>query len=129
MKRIIIATIAVLALCTSCNFLDTDKVYINATYLLAPEAGGTFQAELYASGAWTATISAPDDIEMSITPTSGNGSTMVTIDVAPYVSDYDYSLGYIVLECGKAKTSFPVYQMKDEFLTEVQEGNAQVIIQ
>ena len=124
MKKIIIAVLAALTLATSCNsFLDVDNIYINANYLLAPEAGGTFEAPLYATGSWTATTNTPEELKMTVTPTSGTGNTTLTITIEPLEGEYDCVLGYIVLECGQAKTSFPVYQVTDEYLKELQEGN------
>lgn len=124
MKRLIFAAIAVLALATSCN-LDTDQVFIASEYLMAPEYGGTYKTIVYASGAWTAQINAPETLKMSVNPTGGNGQTEITITIEPYTGEDDYALGYIVFECGKAKTSFPVYQVSEEFRKELEEQQQQ----
>lgn len=120
MKRFFLAAIAVLAFATSCS-LDTDQVMLGAEYLMAPQSGGSYQTTVYASGSWAATINAPAELKMSVSPDYGTGQTDITITVEPFDGSVDYTLGYVVFECGKAKTSFPVYQLSDAFRETLEE--------
>lgn len=122
MKKLILAALAALSLATACN-LDVDSAYIGAEYLNVLEAGGSFDAPLYATGPWTATVSAPEDMKMSINPSSGTGDTQITITVAPYSGEDEYTFGYIIIDCGKSKVSFPVYQYTQEYWEKLQQEN------
>ena len=123
MKKFLIAFSAALALAliSSCD-LSVDQVYIGSEYLIATEEGGSFPQTLYATGHWTASINTPEGMSISISPESGDGTTEVVVTIGTYESDADLSLGYIVLECGKAVTSFPVYQCTTEYWQEMEES-------
>lgn len=124
MKNFCIAAAAALtlALCSSCN-LNVDQIYINAEYLFVTCEGGSFEAPLYATGAWTATVICDENMKMSVSPESGNGSGTITIKLEPLESDESSYQGFIQLECGKAKTSFPVYQLTEEDWKTMEEQN------
>jgi len=109
-------------LLTSCN-LDVDQIYLGGDRLLTNMQGGSYNTTVYATGAWTSSVSAPDGMKVTITPNSGTGIIPVTITVAPYEGEEDALLAYMQFNCGKAITSVPVIQATDEYIKELQ--NAQ----
>lgn len=121
MKKLFFAALAALALTTSCS-LDTDWVELGSQYLMTGQDGGSYPTVVYASGAWSAIINAPEGLKMSVSPTSGTGQTDITITVEPFDGSVDYLLGYIEFDCGKAKTSYPVYQVSNEFKEKLDEA-------
>lgn len=108
-KALILASVAVLALLTSCNLM-VDSVVPEYSQISVPAVGGEIDIKVVSSGSWTSRLSGT--IKATLTPNRGeSGSTTVKV-VFPENTDTVALAGAIVYETGKCISNTQIFQSR-----------------
>ena len=107
-KNILVSFVAILALAAGCNQIEPDhflsEVQVSSSYVAIPMAGGSTSITVESTESWT--LSGMPSW-LTVSPTSGNGSTNVSFSAAQTL---DGRTAELVMTCGSKTQNINVIQ-------------------